>query len=399
MPTSLDIELGRELTELDAAGLYRRPKTLETQPGPWTTIDGRRVLLMCSNNYLGLAGNRRMAKAAALAAAEWGLGSGASRLVCGTTVLHRRAEECLAALKGTEDAILYATGYMANVGVISALVGAGDLVLSDALNHASIVDGCRLSRATVMVYEHLDAGDLERLLTAHRLGYRRCLIVTDGVFSMDGDLAPLPDICRLARDHGAWVMVDDAHATGVLGTRGSGTPEYFGLKEQVEIQLGTLSKGLGVEGGFVAGSRILTDYLRNRSRPYIYSTAPSLPVAAAIIEGAALIDEEPWRRERLLEISGRFRKRLAESGLAVGGQGEQWNCPIIPVIVGNSRDAVGFSADLFDAGVFAPAIRPPTVPKGTARIRVTVSAHHSDEDIDCAIEVIAGCARRRGLIP
>lgn len=404
----LEAELGRELKELETAGLYRRPKTLESPPGPWTTVEGRRVLLLSSNNYLGLAGHSRIIEAGIRAAAEWGVGSGASRLICGTTSLHREAESVLAGLKGAEDAVLFATGYMANLGAISALAGPGDLILSDSLNHASLIDGCRLSRAAVSVYDHLDTEHLGRLLRSRRAQYRRCLIVTDGVFSMDGDLAPLPEICRLGRGHGAWVMVDDAHATGVLGDTGGGTVEHFGLKGQVEVQMGTLSKGLGVEGGFIAGSRTLAEYLRHRSRSYIYSTAPSLPVVASIIEAVRLVQAEPWRRSRLLEISGRLRRGLERAGLTVGGQPSPgagtsagipaWNSPIIPVVAGSSRAAVDLAAGLLEAGVLAPAIRPPTVPEGTARIRLAVSAHHSDEDIEIALSAIVGCARGRGLI-
>lgn len=357
---------------------------VESAQGPWITVEGRKVLLLCSNDYLGLAGHPALGTAACAAVERFGFGSGASRLISGTSVLHEELERRIAAFKGTESALLFNSGYAANTGMIPSIVGVGDVILSDSLNHASIIDGCRLSRAQVHVYAHKDVEQVEGILkkTAHA---GRRLIVTDGVFSMDGDLAPLPELCSLAEKHDAVLMVDDAHATGVLGRNGKGTVEHFGLQGKVPIQMGTLGKALGSFGAYVAGDGDVVDYLLNRSRSFIFSTSLPPAVCAASIAALDIVEVEPERRARLWHNRERFVQGLHGIGLRTGDS----ETPIIPVIVGDSEAALSAGTALFERGVFAPAIRPPTVADGSARIRTTVMASHSDEDIDEALRMFS----------
>ncbi len=382
-----------QLAGIRKQGLFRELRTLSGPQEPVVIKDGRECLLMASNSYLGITTHKEVVAAALEATANYGTGSGGSRLISGNTVLHEELERALADFKGTEAALVFNTGYMANLGVISSLADQGDVIFSDELNHASIIDGCRLSRAKVKVYRHGDLNHLESLIAEELSGGRK-LIVTDGVFSMDGDLAPLPGIVELARKYGAMVMVDDAHGTGVLGANGRGTAEYFGLKEQIDIQLGTLSKALGSEGGFAAGKEELIQYLRNRARTFIFSTGLAPGVIAAALAALKVVDLEPWRRERLKENANRLREGLTAMGYRV----IPTETPIISLLVGEAETTVALARALDEGGVFAPAIRPPTVPPETCRIRVTVMASHTPEHIDRALEVFREAGRQVGLI-
>lgn len=384
------------VTELREAGLYRRPVVLDGPTGPRAVVEGREVLVLASNDYLGLAAHPAVLAAAREALEAYGAGSGGARLTTGTRPVHRRLEADLAAWKGAEDAVLFGSGYLANAGTIPALVGRGDVIFSDELNHASIIDGCRLSGAAVRVYRHADPDHLAGLLAAERAEFRHALIVTDGVFSMDGDLAPLPALCELAGSHDARLMVDDAHATGVLGETGAGTAEHWGLDPgRLEVRMGTLSKALGAEGGFVAGSTALAELLRNRARTFIFATAPTPAAAAAARAAAALARAAAGaERRRALRANAAFlRGALAGLGLRV----PPGVTPIIPVHVGEAARAAALAAALLRRGVFVPAIRPPAVPPGTARLRVTVSAAHTRSDLEEAVAAFAAAIREAGL--
>ncbi len=379
MPTDYRDELAR----IRAAGRYRELRRLDGPVDTWVTVDGHRALLLCSNNYLGLANHPALAEAAARAARAWGVGAGASRLIAGSLTLHADLEARLARLKGTEAALLFPSGYHANIGAITALVGSGDAVFSDELNHASLIDGCRLSGAEIRVYPHADVAALRRLLAASRA--RRRLIVSDSIFSMDGDHAPLRAILELATEHDATVLVDEAHATGVFGASGSGLLEHLGLCGQTAVQVGTLGKALGCAGAFVAASDEITRLLVNRARSFIYTTALSPLVVAAADAALDIVASEPERRARLRRMADALRRRLRALGFAIpAGEG-----PIIPVLAGESACALAWSAALLERGVFVQAIRPPTVPPGTARLRVTLMATHTDEDLDLAVQAFA----------
>ena len=371
------------LAEQESAGLLRELRWIDGPQDAWVERLGERVLLLCSNNYLGLASHPALAAAAEAALREFGVGSGASRLISGSMRLHHLLEERLATWKGAEAGLLFPTGYHANIGVVTALVGRGDAVFSDALKHASLIDGCRLSGAEVVVYPHGDAAALGRLLAASRA--RRKLVVTDSVFSMDGDIAPLPEICDLADRHGAYVMVDEAHGTGVLGATGSGAVEHFGLHGRVDVRMATLGKALGAAGAVVCAARPVVDLLVNRARAFIYTTGLPPAVAAAALAAVDIVQHEPERRAAMTRNAARLRAGL--SGL--GYQAPAGETPIIPVIVGESQAALSLSRRLLAERVFVQAIRPPTVPAGTARLRVTVMATHSDADIDFALRAFA----------
>ena len=380
-------DLQRRLEELRQLGLHRRLRLVETPQGAHVTLDGRRVLLLCSNDYLGLAGHPAVREAAAEAALSWGAGAGASRLVAGNMPPHGELERRLAAFKGTGSALLLGSGYLANVGVVSALAREGEVVFSDALNHASIVDGCRLSRAETFVYRH---GDVEHLAWGLReAGSRAALIVTDGVFSMDGDVAPLADIHALARRHGARLVVDEAHGTGAVGPGGRGAVAAAGLEGEVDVIVGTLGKALGSYGAFVCCDSTTADYLVNTMRPLIFSTAlpPSVPAAAC----AALdvLASEPERPRRLQANATRLRTELAARGVAVGASETQ----IIPLLVGDAKATMRACERALEQGVFAQGIRPPTVAPGTSRLRLTVMATHRDADLRQAADVLADAIR------
>ena len=391
-PAALDAHLAEELELLDAAALRRRLFPIQSGAGPEVLIDGRRYLLLSSNNYLGLATHPALRAAACRAIEQYGCGTGASRLIAGHLDLHAAVEAKLAAFKGTDAALLFPSGYQANVGTISALVGRGDRVYSDALNHASIIDGCRLSRASVHVYPHRDVRALEAELAASAPEGRR-LIVTDSVFSMDGDRAPLAALAALAEQYHSWLMVDEAHATGVLGARGAGLAEADGVSERVDVHLGTLGKALGSAGAYVAGSRALIDWLVNRARSFVYTTG--LAPAAAAAAGAALdiIVAEPARRDALARNATRLRAGLRALGFDAGG-----DTHIIAVIVGDTRATLRLGDALRARGVLAQPIRPPTVPEGTARLRVTPMATHDESQIDRALASFAEAGRESGVL-
>ncbi len=385
----LDAELAGELEELERRGLLRRRVPWGGgAPAPRLRApDGRWLLSLAGNDYLGLASHPEV-RAAAAAALEGAAGSGGSPLICGYGEEAAALERELTAWKGAEAALLFPSGYQANVSLLPALAGPGDAVFLDRLCHASLVDGARLSRATLYVYKHADAEHLEALLRRRRGRHRRALVVTDGVFSMDGDLAPLPALAEACERHGVWLVVDDAHGTGVLGPDGSGTAAHQGVKGRIPVQMGTLSKALGAQGGFVAGSRPLVEHLVNRARGYVFSTGLAPSLAAAARAAAAVARREAWRRERVLALAARLRAALRDLGYRVP-EGET---PIIPVLVGEAAGAVALAAALREQGVYAPAVRPPTVPAGTARLRVSVSAVHSDADLE---EAVASFGRAR----
>ncbi len=377
-----------ELAELEQRNLLRKSYVIESAEGAQVTIGGKNLLLMCSNDYLGLSRHPSLQEAACNAALKWGVGSGSSRLVSGTSSVHQELEFRLARFKCTEAAILFNSGYAANTGIIQALAGENDSILSDSLNHASIIDGCRLSRASVSVYRHKDMHHLEELLKRCQVS-RRKLIITDGVFSMDGDIAPLRDIVSLSEKYGAMLMVDDAHATGILGKTGRGTTEHFGLEGRVHIQMGTLGKALGSFGAYAAGSNSLIEYLRNRSRSYCYSTALPAAICAASIAAIDIVENDPGLRAHLWKNQNRFIDGLRETGIRPASS----ETPIVPIILENSDAVLKTSKWLFDHGVYAAAIRPPTVMEGTARIRMTVMATHTENDIDSALDAVSGCKK------
>jgi 8-amino-7-oxononanoate synthase len=386
----LDGELEAELARLEALGLRRSLRPLATGSAAEVELAGRRVLLFSSNNYLGLADHPAVTAAACQATRRWGCGTGASRLIAGHLDLHVEVEAQLATFKGTEAALLFPSGYQANVGTISALVGRGDHVFSDALNHASIIDGCRLSRATVHVYPHRDVRALQAQLEGVPAGGRR-LIVTDSIFSMDGDRAPLHDLVAVGRAYHTSVFLDEAHATGVLGARGAGLAEAEGLSADIAVHMGTLGKALGSAGAYVAGSRALVELVANRARSFVYTTG--LAPAAVAAAGAALriLEIEPERRTVLRRHAERLRSGLEALGLRTGG-----DTHIVPVLLGDNARAMAFASALLEHGVLAHAIRPPTVPPGTARLRVTPMATHTDAHIERALAAFAVAARSVG---
>ena len=372
----------REIDILQEHHLMRTQVRIGSAQGPRITVNGNPVILLCSNNYLGLAEHPAIKQAVCDAMERYGFGSGASRLVSGNTELHEELERRIASFKGAEAAIVFNSGYAANTGVIPAVAGEGDIVLSDRLNHASIIDGCRLSRARTEVYRHRDIDHLESLLRANIAAPRK-LIVTDGVFSMDGDIAPLPDLVLLAERYDAILMVDDAHATGVLGKKGRGSAEHFGVENRVHIQMGTLGKALGSFGAYVAGDRDIVRYLLNTCRSYLFSTSLPPAVCAASIAAFDVLEGEPWRREKLWDNRNRLAHGLASLGISTSPS----ETPIFPLLVGSSDRAVEASQKAFTRGMFATAIRPPTVPDGSARLRATVMATHSEEDIERAVAI------------
>ena len=371
-----------DLERIQEKDLFRILTELETGQSPDITIDGKNYILLGSNGYLGLSVDPAVKEAAREALERYGAGSGGSRLVSGSTDLHRELEDCIARFKKTEAAILFSSGYLANVGTISSLVGEGDVVYSDELNHASIIDGCRLSKAEIKIYPHLDTGRLESLLREDSARKCRKLVVTDTVFSMDGDIAPLKEITELSEKYGAALMVDEAHATGVLGKRGSGATEYFGVEARVPVVMGTLSKAVGSLGGYVAGSQKLVDFIRNCVRSYIFDTSLPAPSLAASITAIHIIENEPERRERLWSLIRRFKAGIESMGLTVMPS----DSAIVPVLVGEAAPALRFAAVLRERGVYTPAVRPPSVPPGMCRIRVTLMATHTEEQIDAALD-------------
>jgi 8-amino-7-oxononanoate synthase len=386
-------EIHERLQELKELGLYRRMRMISGPQGPRVVLDGKPVLLLCSNNYLGLADHPRVREAAADAAMRWGVGAGASRLVSGTMTVHRRLEERLAEFKHTQAALLFGSGYLANIGVITTLAGRDDVIFSDELNHASIIDGCRLARAETFVYRH---ADVEHLAWGLREAEGRgALIVTDSVFSMDGDIAPLAEIVELARRHNVRVAVDEAHGTGCLGPDGRGAVAEAGLEDEVDVVVGTLSKALGAYGAFVACDQDVAQLLVNSARPFIFSTAPPPPAAAGALAALELLAEQPQRVEKLQANADALRDELARERFEVSGSTTQ----IVPLVIGDARQAMRICELAIERGVFAQAIRPPTVPDGTSRLRLAVMASHSRAELREAAQVLGRAALQAGWRP
>lgn len=382
-----------EIVQLKERGVYRYPRVLEGAQEPRTVFDGREVINLSSNNYLGLANHPALRKAALDAVETYGAGTASVRTIAGTMAGHTELERKLAEFKRTEAALVFQSGFTSNSGTVSALLGREDVIISDELNHASIIDGSRLSRATIKVYPHKDVAALGRLLEESK-DARRVLVITDGVFSMDGDIAPLPDIVEVAEQYGAIVMVDDAHASGVLGENGRGTVDHFNLHGRVHIQIGTLSKAIGVLGGYVAGDQVLIDYLVHAARPLLFSTSHPPAVTAACMAALQLLQDEPQLIDRLWDNAKYFRDGLAQIGFDVSGS----ETPIIPVIVGDDDKAMLLSDKLFDEGVFAQGIAFPTVPRGKARVRTIVTAAHSRADLDEALTAFAKVGKELSII-
>ena len=375
------------LADLRAAGLERSLRVMESAPGARIRMDGRELVLMASNDYLGLANHPHVRRAATAAIDAFGVGAGAARLISGHTPLHAELERHLAAFKGTEAALVFSSGYSANLGLLSCLLPENGLILIDRLSHASLIDGAFLSRRTFRTYPHRDCGRVERLLAA-RPARQPALIATDGVFSMDGDLAPLPELAHLAERYDALLLVDDAHATGVLGTHGRGSLEHFGLAADRIIQMGTLGKALGGFGAFVAGSRDLVAFLLHRCRPFIFTTALPPAMAAAADAALAIVTQEPQRRRRLADNRVYLANGLRTLGFPVAAD----PTPIVPLILGEAAAATQFAARLLAAAVFSPAIRPPTVPRGRARVRLSITSEHTRADLDQALAAITQAA-------
>ncbi|RMH00792.1 MAG: glycine C-acetyltransferase [Chloroflexi bacterium] len=382
-----------EIEQLKEAGLFNVIRTIESPMDAWVTIAGRRVLNFCANNYLGLANHPRIRQAAIDAIEKYGVGPGAVRTIAGTMSLHVKLEERLAAFKKAEACITFQSGFTANLATIPALVGKGDVIFSDELNHASIIDGCRLSRAQIVRYAHNDVDDLRRKIE-ETTEYGRRLIVTDGVFSMDGDIAPLDAICDIANEYDIMLMVDDAHGEGVLGEGGRGIVDHFGLHGRVDIEVGTMSKAFGVIGGMVAGRKEIVDWLRQRGRPFLFSSAMTVPDVAACLEAVNLLEHSTELVDRLWANAEFFKKGMRELGFDTG----QTQTPIVPVMLGDAKLAQQFSRRLFEEGVFAMAIGYPTVPKGKARIRVMNSAAHSTNDLELALAAFAKVGKELGVI-
>ncbi|NUM45162.1 MAG: glycine C-acetyltransferase [Anaerolineales bacterium] len=386
--------INTELEGLRDAGLYNHIRTLGSPQGAWLIVDGKKVLNFCSNNYLGLANHPRLVKAAKDAIDQYGIGPAAVRSIAGTMDLHVKLDRRLAEFKGVEAAISLQSGFTANLAVIPALVGKEDAIISDELNHASIIDGSRLSGAKILRYAHSDVGDLERVLKEQRRNFRRCLVITDGVFSMDGDVAPLDKIYEVTQNYEAILMVDDAHGEGVLGHGGRGIVDHFHLHGKVDVEVGTLSKAFGVVGGCVAGNTKIVEWLHQRARPFLFSSAMTAPDVAACLAALDVLEESTELVDRLWENARYFKKEMQGMGFDTG----QSTTPITPVMLGEASLAQQFSRELFAAGVFGMAIGFPTVARGKARIRVMISAAHQREDLDQGLEIFCTVGRRLGVL-
>jgi len=386
--------IDEELTNLKESGLYNNIRTLSSPQGAWLVVDGKLVLNFCSNNYLGLANHPRLVQAAKKAMEEYGVGPGAVRTIAGTLDLHLELEKRMAKFKRVEDAITFQSGFTANTGTIPALVGKPDMIFSDELNHASIIDGCRLSGATIRRYKHASPDSLAEVLQENAGTYRRGLIVTDGVFSMDGDYAPLDKLTIIARENDLMLMVDDAHGEGVLGEGGRGIVDHFGLHGQVDLEIGTFSKAFGVMGGVVAGDAKIIEWLRQRGRPFLFSSAVTVPDVAATIAAVDLLEESTELVDKLWENADIFKQEMKSLGFDTG----KTMTPITPVMLGDAKLAREFSRKLYDENVFAMALGFPTVPKGLARIRVMISAAHAKEDLDQALAAFAKVGKELSVI-
>jgi glycine C-acetyltransferase len=387
--------LGEEIESWKRAGTFQTLRELESACGPVCRFDGKEVINLASNNYLGLADHPKLIAAAIEATRKYGVGSGAVRTIAGTMSLHVELERRIAEFKHAEACVVFQSGFAANAGTVAAILTPEDHIISDELNHASIIDGCRLSKAKIHVFPHKDAAAAGRILDELASQPGRKLLITDGVFSMDGDIAPLPALVEVARQHSAIMMIDDAHSSGVLGRNGRGTVDHFGLHGQVDIQVGTLSKAIGSLGGYVCGSRKLIDFLHHRARPFLFSTSHPPSVAASCIAAFEVLGQEPERVERLWENTRYFKGALSAAGFRTGAS----ETPITPIMVGEAAAAHAFSRALFDQGVFATGIGYPTVPKGKARVRTIVTAAHTREQLDGALEILKRVAAGMGLLP
>jgi glycine C-acetyltransferase len=394
MATTLDAFLSEELDALRQKHLFRSLRVLEGQQLPEACFDGHSVINLSSNNYLGLSTHRRLVEAAKQATEAFGVGSGAVRTIAGTMQIHMELEEAIARFKHVEASVVFQSGFTANAGTVSSILGKGDLIISDELNHASIIDGCRLSRAEIRVFPHKDLNQLEDILKETASFPGKKLLITDGVFSMDGDIAPLPALVELGERYGAILMIDDAHSSGVLGRDGRGTVDHFNLHGRVDIQVGTLSKAVGALGGYVCGSRKLIDFLYHRARPFLFSTSHPPAVAASCLAAFQVLQEEPEWIKRLWENTRFFKAGLTRLGFNTG----QSETPITPIIVGKGDLAMRFSDELFANGVFAQGIGFPTVPEARSRVRTIVTATHTQEQLQRALDVMAQVGRRLGII-
>ncbi|MDP2777913.1 MAG: glycine C-acetyltransferase, partial [Anaerolineales bacterium] len=384
----------QEIEGLKSQGLYNNIRTIGSPQGAWLSVDGKKVLNFCSNNYLGLANHPALVAAAKKATDEMGVGPAAVRSIAGTMTLHVELEKRLAEFKGVEAALTFQSGFTANLATVPALASKEDVIFSDKLNHASIIDGCRLSGAKIIAYEHIDVKSLEEQIKANLSQYRRALIITDGVFSMDGDIAPLPDIYEVAKKYDILLMVDDAHGEGVLGKGGRGIVDHFGLHGKVDVEVGTMSKAFGVVGGIVAGKAVIIEWLRQRGRPFLFSSAVTVPDAAACLAAVDLLEDSTQLVDKLWDNANYFKAEMKTLGFNTGVS----ETPITPVMLGEAPLAQQFSRELFDAGVFAMALGFPTVPQGKARIRVMISAAHSKDDLDKGLAAFKSVGKKLRVI-
>jgi glycine C-acetyltransferase len=388
-----------QLNDLKQRGTYFKLRLLEDEQAAVCTFDGKRVINLASNNYLGLTTHPKLREAALAATKKYGVGSGAVRTIAGTMTLHMQLEEKIARFKNVEACVVFQSGFTANAGTVSAVLGKEDFIISDELNHASIIDGARLSRAKILVFRHKDIAHAEEQLASIKDQPGRKLIITDGVFSMDGDIGPLPGLCDIAEKYGAIMMVDDAHASGVLGRNGRGTIDHFNVHGRVDIQVGTLSKAIGALGGYVCGTRDLIEFLYHRGRPFLFSTSHPPSVAATCIAAFDVLQEEPERIQQLWDNTNFFKRELGNLGFNIGGQTTpKSETPITPIITGEGRLAMEFSRELFKEGVMATGIAFPTVPEGKARIRTIVTATHTQDELQQALETMGRVGKRLGII-
>jgi glycine C-acetyltransferase len=403
MPTATRTDplsyLTDQLNDLKAKGTYFRLRVLEDEQAPECTFDGKHVINLASNNYLGLTTHPKLREAALDATRKYGVGSGAVRTIAGTMKIHMELEEKIARFKNSEACVVFQSGFAANAGTVSAVLGKDDFIISDQLNHASIIDGARLSRAKILVFEHKNIADAEAKLASVADQPGTKLLITDGVFSMDGDIGPLPGLCDIAEKYGAIMMVDDAHASGVLGRNGRGTVDHFKVHGRVDIQVGTLSKAIGALGGYVCGSHDLIDFLYHRARPFLFSTSHPPSVAATCIAAFDVLEQEPERIEKLWENTRFWKKELGLLGFDIGGKTTPASeTPITPIIIGDGKLTMEFSRELFNEGVLGTGITFPTVPEGKARIRTIMSATHTHEELQRALEVLGKVGKRMGIL-
>ena len=390
--------LGDQISQLKEKGTHFRLRVLQSEQEPLSTIDGKQVINIASNNYLGLTTHPKLREAALAATRKYGVGSGAVRTVAGTMSIHMELEEKIARFKNVEACVVFQSGFTANSGTVSALLGKDDFIISDELNHASIIDGARLSRAKILVFRHKDIAHAEEQLASVKDQPGRKLLITDGVFSMDGDIGPLPALCDLAEKYGAIMMIDDAHSSGVLGRNGRGTVDHFQVHGRVDVQVGTLSKAIGALGGYVCGTRDLIDFLYHRARPFLFSTSHPPAVAATCIAAFEVLEQEPERIEKLWENTRYFKKELGNIGFNIGGKNTPASeTPITPIIVGDGKLTMDFSRELFKEGVMATGIAFPTVAEGKARIRTIMSATHTRPQLDQALDTLKRVGKRLGI--